>query len=63
MFRGLETGIQKTEHSALSNWREHGMTDPEKMPTNGKRDMILSRRSRITHDAIQCQDKVFQEIS
>jgi hypothetical protein len=36
MFCGLETGTQNTEHSALSNWREHGMKDPEKMPTNGK---------------------------
>jgi len=36
MFCGLETGTQKTQHSALSNWREHGMKDPEKMPTNGK---------------------------
>lgn len=36
MFRRLETGTQKTEHNALSNWREHGMKDPEKMPTKGK---------------------------
>lgn len=48
MFCGLETGTQKTQHSALSNWREHGMKDPEKMPTNGKRYGIVKMEQNYT---------------
>jgi len=61
MFCGLETGTQKTQHSALSNWREHGMKDPEKMPTNGKEIWYCQDGAEL-HEVIQFQGRAFQEI-